>query len=88
MRHPLTGGGMTVALKDVVLLRELLHPDIITLENVKAVFDQLQIFHWKRKNYSTSLNVLAQALYALFVANGMYLPSRSTIPINLTFEFR
>lgn len=26
MRHPLTGGGMTVALSDVVILRDLLRP--------------------------------------------------------------
>ena len=26
MRHPLTGGGMTVALSDIVVLRDLLRP--------------------------------------------------------------
>jgi squalene monooxygenase len=60
MRHPLTGGGMTVALKDVVLLGD-----------TRAVLEQMRKFHWKRKEFSTSLNTLAQALYALFVADGM-----------------
>lgn len=75
MRHPLTGGGMTVALNDAVLLRQLLAPEIVpTLSDTRLVVEQMRRFHWKRRGYSTSLNILAQALYALFIADGMHCP--------------
>ncbi|CAK7217316.1 Squalene epoxidase [Sporothrix eucalyptigena] len=74
MRHPLTGGGMTVALNDVVLLSELLHPSQIPdLDDVARVLQQLNIFHWRRKRHTFVINVLAQALYSLFAADGYYL---------------
>jgi squalene monooxygenase len=73
IRHPLTGGGMTVALNDVVLLRDLLDPAAVTLDDIDTVHGKLQNFHWKRKAHSSSLNILAQALYTLFVADGKYL---------------
>lgn len=70
MRHPLTGGGMTVAFNDVVLLSDLLSPDNVPdLADTKAVQAVMRSFHWKRKNLSTVINVLAQALYSLFAAN-------------------
>ncbi|KAL9103186.1 MAG: hypothetical protein Q9163_001752 [Psora crenata] len=73
MRHPLTGGGMTVAFNDVVLLRHLLSPDKVpNLDDTEAVLKQMQIFHWKRKNLTSVINILAQALYSLFAANGMF----------------
>ena len=73
MRHPLTGGGMTVAFNDVVLLKELLSPDIVPdLDNTKLVLKQMEKFHWKRKGLTSVINILAQALYSLFAANGMY----------------
>jgi squalene monooxygenase len=60
---------MTVALSDVVLLRELLSPENIpSLTDAKSVMDQMKVFHWKRKKYCTSINVLAMALYRLFAA--------------------
>jgi squalene monooxygenase len=71
MRHPLTGGGMTVALNDVVLLRDLLSPEQVPdLGNSKLVLQQMQKFHWERKNLTSVINILAQALYSLFAANG------------------
>ena len=71
MRHPLTGGGMTVALNDVVLLQELLSPEKIPdLGDTQLVLKQLKTFHWRRKNLTSVINILAQALYALFAANG------------------
>ena len=74
MRHPLTGGGMTVAFNDVVLLRNLLHPDIVPdLGNTQSVLKQMELFHWRRKNLTSVINILAQALYSLFAANGMIL---------------
>ena len=69
MRHPLTGAGMSVALNDTLLWRELLRgvPD---LRDTSAVLSCLRKFHWRRKmSHSFVVNVLAQALYALFSAS-------------------
>ncbi|KAH6660717.1 squalene epoxidase-domain-containing protein [Truncatella angustata] len=69
MRHPLTGGGMTVALNDVVLLSELLAPSKIpNLGDSSAVLRAMDAFHWRRKSLTSIINVLAQALYSLFSA--------------------
>jgi squalene monooxygenase len=71
MRHPLTGGGMTVALRDAVLLADLLAPDRVPrLDDVDAVRKQLADFHWRRKSGAAVINILAQALYSLFAADG------------------
>lgn len=71
MRHPLTGGGMTVAFNDALLLSRLLSPEQVPrFEDTKAVLAQLDVFHWKRKNLTSVINILAQALYSLFAANG------------------
>ena len=71
MRHPLTGGGMTVALNDVLLLRTLLAPETVPdLGDAKLVREQMRSFHWRRKNLTSVINILAQALYQLFAANG------------------
>lgn len=69
MRHPLTGGGMTVAFNDAVVLRELLAavPD---LGDARAVAAAARQFHWRRKRLSSIINVLAMALYSLFAADG------------------
>lgn len=70
MRHPLTGGGMTVALNDVVLLKSLLDPTIVPdFDDTRLVLRQLKTFHWQRKNLTAVINILAQALYSLFAAN-------------------
>lgn len=51
MRHPLPGGGMTVALSDVVLLRSLLSPEHLpSLDNPGRVSKQMQQFYWSRKS--------------------------------------
>ena len=69
MRHPLTGAGMSVALNDVVIWRELLSA-IPDLKDHEAILKSLKIFHWRRKgSHSFVVNVLAQALYALFSAS-------------------
>ncbi|KAI6093581.1 SE-domain-containing protein [Hypoxylon rubiginosum] len=69
MRHPLTGGGMTVALNDVVVLRDLLAPSLIPdLGDAAAVGRAMHTFHWRRKRLTAIINVLAMALYALFAA--------------------
>ena len=68
MRHPLTGGGMTVALNDVVALSEHLSgiPDLSDWTQVSL---ELQDFYWSRKNLASVVNILAQSLYALFAAD-------------------
>ncbi|KAL8694120.1 MAG: hypothetical protein Q9218_001173 [Villophora microphyllina] len=70
MRHPLTGGGMTVAFNDVLMLRDLLSPENIPdLGDTVRVRKQMRRFHWRRKNLTSVINILAQALYSLFAAN-------------------
>ncbi|KAE8329472.1 squalene epoxidase-domain-containing protein [Aspergillus sergii] len=70
MRHPLTGGGMTVAFNDVLVFRDLLSPEKVPdFADTDRVLKQLKSFHWTRKNGSSVINILAMALYALFSAN-------------------
>ena len=69
MRHPLTGGGMTVALNDVVMLAELLCEveDFTHWDQISGI---LRRWHWKRKPLSATINILSVALYDLFGADG------------------
>ncbi|GEQ72255.1 hypothetical protein JCM33374_g5942 [Metschnikowia sp. JCM 33374] len=67
MRHPLTGGGMTVGLNDTVLLARLLHG--VDLGNHAQVSKKLHLFHRKRKSLDAVINVLSIALYSLFAAD-------------------
>ncbi|GAA95668.1 hypothetical protein E5Q_02325 [Mixia osmundae IAM 14324] len=83
MRHPLTGGGMTVALNDVCILTELLGGgkrvgeietgidglQVIDLSEWDHIRKALKTWHWKRKGVASVINVLAQALYSLFSAD-------------------
>ncbi|KAL8945086.1 MAG: hypothetical protein Q9216_000070 [Gyalolechia sp. 2 TL-2023] len=70
MRHPLTGGGMTVAFNDVLMLKGLLSlEEVPDLGDVDRVKKQMRKFHWRRKGLSSVINILAQALYTLFAAN-------------------
>ncbi|CAM9307504.1 unnamed protein product [Choristocarpus tenellus] len=64
MRHPLTGGGMTVAIKDVELLSCLLRG--VDLCDRKAVAGAVSSFHSKRKGHAATINILANALYQVF----------------------
>ncbi|PPQ94695.1 hypothetical protein CVT25_009550 [Psilocybe cyanescens] len=68
MRHPLTGGGMTVALNDVVMLRDLL-VSLPDLKNWKSIKDALHDWHWSRKPLASTVNILSVALYDLFGAD-------------------
>lgn len=86
MRHPLTGGGMTVAFNDVVLVTKLLSPENVPdLEDTDVVLRQMSRFHWERKALTSVINILAQALYSLFAANGML---SSLHPFRLSFTNR
>ncbi|RXH87561.1 hypothetical protein DVH24_034461 [Malus domestica] len=62
MRHPLTGGGMTVALSDIVLLRDLLR-SLSDLNDAPALCEYLESFYTLRKPVSSTINTLAGALY-------------------------
>ncbi|RWA07051.1 hypothetical protein EKO27_g8054 [Xylaria grammica] len=69
MRHPLTGGGMTVALNDAIILSEELSPEKIPdLGDYAAVRRAMATLHSRRKHLTSIINVLAQALYSLFAA--------------------
>ncbi|KZS89102.1 squalene monooxygenase [Sistotremastrum niveocremeum HHB9708] len=80
MRHPLTGGGMTVALTDVVRLRDLLASYLISNANSSnpspspltewdKIVEILDTWHWSRKPLSSTINILSVALYDLFGAD-------------------
>jgi 2-polyprenyl-6-methoxyphenol hydroxylase-like FAD-dependent oxidoreductase len=71
MRHPLTGGGMTVALNDVVLLVELLG-QVKDLGRWDEVSRKLHVWHWRRKGLPATINILSVALYDLFGAEGQF----------------
>ncbi|KDP37619.1 hypothetical protein JCGZ_06962 [Jatropha curcas] len=68
MRHPLTGGGMTVALSDIVLLRNLLRP-LNSLKDASALCKYLESFYTLRKPMASTINTLAGALYKVFSAS-------------------
>lgn len=68
MRHPLTGGGMTVALSDIVVLRDLLKP-IQNLNDVSTLSKYLESFYTLRKPVASTINTLAGALYSVFCAS-------------------
>lgn len=77
MRHPLTGGGMTVAFHDALLLTKYLRPDDELpagregMERWDVIADRLKEWFWERKNLAGTVNVLSIALYDLFgSANG------------------
>ncbi|KAI0327464.1 squalene monooxygenase [Cubamyces sp. BRFM 1775] len=72
MRHPLTGGGMTVAFNDVVLLRDMLL-DVKDLADWTQISHLLHKWHWARKPLSSTVNILSVALYDLFSAQDPYL---------------
>ncbi|KAI0600900.1 squalene epoxidase [Biscogniauxia sp. FL1348] len=69
MRHPLTGGGMTVAFNDVAVLADELAPGKVPqLGDTRAVAGAMTRFYARRKQLTSIINVLAQALYSLFAA--------------------
>ncbi|KAF2324991.1 hypothetical protein GH714_022106 [Hevea brasiliensis] len=68
MRHPLTGGGMTVALSDIVVLRNLLKP-LRDLRDAPTLCRYLESFYTLRKPVASTINTLAGALYKVFCAS-------------------
>ncbi|CAN0917731.1 Squalene monooxygenase SE1, partial [Linum grandiflorum] len=68
MRHPLTGGGMTVALSDIVVLRDLLKP-LRDYHDAASLTQYLESFYTLRKPVASTINTLAGALYKVFSAS-------------------
>ncbi|XP_047311379.1 squalene monooxygenase SE1-like [Impatiens glandulifera] len=68
MRHPLTGGGMTVALSDIVVLRDILKP-LRNLNDAASLSKYLESFYTLRKPVASTINTLAGALYKVFCAH-------------------
>ena len=64
MRHPLTGGGMTVALKDVCSLWQ--HLRGVDLTDTAAVQAAMQKHTQSRTEHASTINVLANALHGVF----------------------
>lgn len=68
MRHPLTGGGMTVALADIVILRQMLLP-LSNFADTAAICKYAESFYTRRKPVAATINTLAGALYQVFCAS-------------------
>ncbi|TYJ40781.1 hypothetical protein E1A91_A04G164300v1 [Gossypium mustelinum] len=68
MRHGITGGGMTVALSDVVILRDLLRP-LHDLSDASAICKYLESFYTLRKPMSSTINTLANVVQKAFSAS-------------------
>lgn len=64
MRHPLTGGGMTVALRDVECLANNL--ERVNLDDERQLAAALRSYAAERKGHAASVNILANALYRVF----------------------
>uniref|UniRef100_A0A7N0T4V2 Squalene monooxygenase n=1 Tax=Kalanchoe fedtschenkoi TaxID=63787 RepID=A0A7N0T4V2_KALFE len=62
MRHPSTGGGVSVALYDIVILRDLLRP-LTSLNDSPALCTYLESFYIRRKPAASTINAMADALY-------------------------
>ncbi|HXH18734.1 MAG TPA: FAD-dependent monooxygenase, partial [Chitinophagales bacterium] len=62
MRHPLTGGGMTVALTDVHLIGDLLS-GVGNFKKEEELNKAIEEFYRRRHSENASINILADALY-------------------------
>eukprot|EP00163_Fabomonas_tropica_P014702 TRINITY_DN2674_c0_g1_i1.p1 TRINITY_DN2674_c0_g1~~TRINITY_DN2674_c0_g1_i1.p1 ORF type:complete len:487 (-),score=114.76 TRINITY_DN2674_c0_g1_i1:126-1586(-) len=65
MRHPLTGGGMTVAFTDVCLMNKMLK-DVEDFSDYQAIEKVKARFYSARKESTSTVNILASALYEVF----------------------
>lgn len=66
MRHPLTGGGMTVGLNDVALFIKMFGE--LDFSNRPNMILELERFYNAKRNYDSVINVLSISLYSLFAA--------------------
>lgn len=65
MRHPLTGGGMTVALNDVDMLAKKLS-SVASFTNFESVAAKIHEHYAERTSRTATINILADALYQVF----------------------
>jgi len=65
MRHPLTGGGMTVGLTDVSILKQIFQ-NVRRFDDLQAVHSGVMTFYNTRRARCGVVNVLADALYQVF----------------------
>ena len=70
---------MTVAISDIVILRDLLS-EVNDWSDWSAVRRMLHAWHWQRKSIAATVNVLSVALYDLFGAEGKSLFFSSILP--------
>lgn len=66
MRHPLTGGGMTVALKDTEMLWRALRGRDLQAVGANELSAAIGAFQTQRGNHASTINILANALYRVF----------------------
>lgn len=66
MRHPLTGGGMTVALKDTEMLSIVLKGLDLRSCSSEDLQEAINRFQTARSSHSSTINILANALYRVF----------------------
>ncbi|KAG1738533.1 squalene epoxidase-domain-containing protein [Suillus lakei] len=69
MRHPLTAGGMTVALNDVVILSDLL-ANIESFGNWNEISVVLRKWHHMRKPLASTINTMSMSWAGIFAAEG------------------
>jgi squalene monooxygenase len=67
MRHPLTGGGMTVALNDVWQLSEAIQG--ITEKTPAQLDEAVRRYYREREPMAATIDILSGALYEIFKAN-------------------
>ncbi|XP_043922160.1 squalene monooxygenase-like [Protopterus annectens] len=69
IRHPFTGGGMSVILNDIKIWRELLQ-EIPDLYDNEKIFQAKQKFYWlRKKSCSFVVNTLSELLHRLFTTS-------------------
>lgn len=68
MRHPLTGGGMTVGLNDAAMAVRTLE-DVPSLSDREVTSAKIIDFHYDRKDLDAVINILSIALFSLFAAD-------------------
>jgi len=85
VRHPITGGGMSVALSDVVLLSEVLSK-FDTLDDVQEIDEALRKeFFAKRVSRVAATNILAEAIYQVFAGRAEMKAMQQAIYSYFTF---
>ena len=91
MRHPLTGGGMTVALHDTQLLCDMLQSPL-DLADPMTTSKQTFAYYTRRKPWAATINTLANALYKARPCCHPCAPghsdSRELAPLNRCFATR